>query len=57
MENATSTYFREGFDLCKKQIGLLHLDLNIQDIQTDFKLVKEDWGEEKDELDANPPSK
>ncbi|GFS31348.1 hypothetical protein Acr_00g0016870 [Actinidia rufa] len=46
------TYFGEGFNLCKKQIGILHPNLNIQDFQIDPKLVKE-----KDELVNNPPPK
>ena len=56
MEKATSSYFGESFDLCKKQIGLLHPNLDIQDLQIDPDLVEEDVEEKKDELDTNPLS-
>ncbi|GFZ08190.1 hypothetical protein Acr_19g0011270 [Actinidia rufa] len=32
VEKAASTYFNKGFNLCKKQIGLLRPNLNIQDL-------------------------
>ena len=55
MEWATSSYFGEGFELCKKQIGILHPNLDIQDLQIDPDLVDEDEKEEKDVPDTNPP--
>ncbi|GFZ01026.1 hypothetical protein Acr_14g0006610 [Actinidia rufa] len=42
VEGAASSYFGEGFDLCKKQIGILHPNLDIQDLQIDPDLVDED---------------
>ncbi|GFY97721.1 hypothetical protein Acr_12g0002620 [Actinidia rufa] len=55
VEGAASTYFGKGFDLCKKQIGLLHPSLDIQDLQIDLDLVEEDEEEEKDVPDTSPP--
>ncbi|GFS41434.1 hypothetical protein Acr_00g0074290 [Actinidia rufa] len=55
MEGAASSYFRKGFDLCKKQINILHLDLDIHDLQIDPNLVDENMEEEKDVPDANLP--
>ena len=52
----TSSYFGEGFYLYKKQIGLLHPNLDIQDLQIDPDLVKEDDEKEKGKLDDNPLS-
>ena len=44
--------------MCKKQIGLLHPNLNIQDLWIDPDMVEEDEEEdeeeEKEELDTNP---
>ncbi|GFZ06700.1 hypothetical protein Acr_18g0008700 [Actinidia rufa] len=51
IEKAASTYF----DLCKKEIGLIHPNLNIQDLQIDHELIEEDEDEEKDELDNSHP--
>ena len=39
---ATSKYFGEGFDLCKKQIGLLHPELDIQSLEIDDELAREE---------------
>ncbi|GFZ21595.1 hypothetical protein Acr_29g0007570 [Actinidia rufa] len=47
VELAASRYFGEGFDLCKKQVGHLHPELNIQDLEIDDKLAKE--GQEDEE--------
>ncbi|GFS32437.1 hypothetical protein Acr_00g0022790 [Actinidia rufa] len=55
VEKVAFTYFGEGFNLCKKQIGILHLNLNIQDFQIDPELVEENEKEEKDESVNNPP--
>ena len=51
VEQATSKYFGEGFDLCKREIVRLHLELDIQDLEIDDELAKEgeDEEEEKDE--------
>ncbi|GFS39317.1 hypothetical protein Acr_00g0062260 [Actinidia rufa] len=63
---ATSRFYGKGFDLCKLQIRRLHPDLNIQDLQIDVDLGKEEEGdeeekgekeEEKAEIDDNPPPK
>ena len=55
VEQATSKYFGEGFDLCKKKISILHPDLDILDIQIDPDLVDEDEEEEKNVTDTNLP--
>ncbi|GFZ05323.1 hypothetical protein Acr_17g0008950 [Actinidia rufa] len=55
VEGAASSYFDEGFDLCKKQINILHLDLDVHDLQIDPNLVDKDEEEEKDVPDANLP--
>ena len=62
MKKVASKYFGKGFDLCKKQIGRLHPELDIQDLQINTDLVKEEEenkGEEEmgedGELDDNPP--
>ncbi|GFZ18506.1 hypothetical protein Acr_27g0002450 [Actinidia rufa] len=55
VEQAAFKYFGEGFDLCKKQIGSLHLDIDIQDMGIDAELAEEgeedeeEQGEEKEE--------
>ena len=54
VEKATSSYFDESFDLCKKKIGLFQPNLDIQDLQIDPNLVEEGKNEEKDEPDTNP---
>ena len=56
-----SKYFGEGFDLCKKQIRRLHLVLDIQDMEIDDELAREeDEGEDEDgeegDQDNNPIS-
>ena len=55
VEGATSSYFSEGFDLCKKYINILHPDLDIHDLKIDPDLVDKDEEEEKDVPDANLP--
>ncbi|GFZ21560.1 hypothetical protein Acr_29g0007220 [Actinidia rufa] len=55
LEKAASTYFGEGFDLCKKQIRLLHPYLDIQDLQIDPELVEDDEEKEKYKLDNSHP--
>ncbi|GFS32961.1 hypothetical protein Acr_00g0025600 [Actinidia rufa] len=60
VELATSRYFGEGFDFCKKKIGCLHPDLDIYDIGIDADLVEEEEEdeedeEEKDEINNNSP--
>ena len=52
MEQITSKYFGEGFDLCYKQINRLHLELGIQDIQINLELAEE----EKQDQDTGPLS-
>ena len=42
MEKVASLYFGEGFDLCKKYIGLLHPILNILDLQINPDMLEED---------------
>ncbi|GFY85300.1 hypothetical protein Acr_04g0000380 [Actinidia rufa] len=52
VEKATSKYFGEGFDLCKKQVRRLHPKLNIEDLEIDDELAnkgKEEDGEEEKE--------
>ena len=62
VEKLASSYFGEGFNLCKKQIGLLHPNLDIQDLQINPKLAEEDEEEKEEEkneegnLDNNPLS-
>ena len=63
VEQATSKYFGEGFDLCKKQVGCLHPKIDIQDMEINEELAQEeDEGEEKKEeeeegdQDTNPIS-
>ncbi|GFS32018.1 hypothetical protein Acr_00g0020440 [Actinidia rufa] len=59
VEQVTSKYFGEGFNLYKKQIGRLHPDLDIQDMGIDAELTEEEEeeeekgeeGEEKGEID------
>ena len=53
----TFSYFGERFDLCKKQINLLHPDLDINDLQIDPGLVEgnEDEEEGKDVHDTTLP--
>ena len=53
VEKTASSYFGEGFDLCKKQIGLLHPNLDIQDLQINPNLVEEDKDKEKYEPNTN----
>ncbi|GFZ14485.1 hypothetical protein Acr_24g0006750 [Actinidia rufa] len=48
-EFVASRYFGEGFDFCKRQIGHLHLDIDIQDIGIDAELLEEDEEESGDE--------
>ena len=48
VEGVASLYFGKGFDLCKKQIGILHPNLDIQDLQINLDLIDEDEEEEKD---------
>ena len=55
LEWAASSYFDEGFDLCKKQINILYPNLDIHDHYIDPNLVDEDEEEEKDVPDANLP--
>ena len=55
MEGAASLYFGEGFNLCKKKIGILHPKLDIEDLQINPDLVDEDEEEKKDVPDANLP--
>ncbi|GFS30442.1 hypothetical protein Acr_00g0011920 [Actinidia rufa] len=55
VEEAVSSYFGEGFDVCNKQIGTLHPNLDIQDLQINPNLVDEDEENEKNELDVNLP--
>ena len=51
---AASKYFGEGFNLCKKQIGLFHLELGIQDMEIDDELAQEeDEGEDENEEEDN----
>ena len=50
VEQVTSNYVGEGFDLCKKQIVHLHPELDIQNIQIDPELVEE----ENDKLVDSP---
>ncbi|GFS41487.1 hypothetical protein Acr_00g0074630 [Actinidia rufa] len=54
MEWATSKFYGKGFNLGKKQIGRLHLELDIQDLQINVELAEEEEGEEKDKLDNSP---
>ena len=50
VEQAASRYFGEGFNLCKKQIGHLHLELDMQDMEIDSELAREEEeGEEEEE--------
>ncbi|GFZ08935.1 hypothetical protein Acr_20g0007430 [Actinidia rufa] len=42
-------------DVGSRRIGLLHPDLDIEDLQIDFELVQEDEEEEKDKLDNSFP--
>ena len=43
-------YFGKGFDLCKKQTGLLHPELDIQGLEIDYKLaLEEDESEDEKE--------
>ena len=51
MEGAISSQFGKGFDLCKKQIGILHPNLDIKDLQINPNLVEE----EEDMPNANLP--
>ena len=57
---ATSKYFDEGFDQCKKHVLRLHPELDIQDMEIDDELAQEeDEGEEEKEegdQDNNPIS-
>ncbi|GFY85266.1 hypothetical protein Acr_04g0000040 [Actinidia rufa] len=39
MEQVASRYFGEGFDLCKKQVEHLYLELDLQDMQIDDELA------------------
>ena len=55
VERANSLYFGEGFDLCKKQISILHLDLDIHDQHINPDLVDEYEEEEKNMPDVNLP--
>ncbi|GFZ19843.1 hypothetical protein Acr_28g0005480 [Actinidia rufa] len=55
MDGAASSYFGKCFDLCKKQIGILHPNLDNLDLQIDLDLVDEDKEEEKDVPNTNPP--
>ena len=54
---AASKYFGEGFNLCNKQIRRLHPKLDIQDMEIDDELAKEEEGEEEGNQDANPLSR
>ncbi|GFS37381.1 hypothetical protein Acr_00g0051650 [Actinidia rufa] len=65
VEWAASKFYGEGFDMCKKQIGRLHPELDIQGLQIDAELAKEEeedeegdeekeW-EEKGEMENNHP--
>ena len=56
MEGAVSLYFGEGFNLCKKQIGVLHPNLDIQDLQINPDLVDEDEEDEKYVQETKTPS-
>ncbi|GFY85818.1 hypothetical protein Acr_04g0005560 [Actinidia rufa] len=47
VEFTTSKYFGEGFDFCKRQIGHLHLNLDIQDMGIDAKLLEKEEDEEE----------
>ncbi|GFZ15805.1 hypothetical protein Acr_25g0002140 [Actinidia rufa] len=51
VEQAASKYFGKGFDLCKKQVGRLHPELDIHDLEIENELDKEreDDEEENDE--------
>ena len=51
MEQATSKYFCEGFDLYKKKVDHLHPELGIQDLQIDPKLVDKEKEEEEEKKD------
>ena len=50
----TSTYFSEGFELCKKHIGLFHPNLDIQDLQINLEMADEEEDEENGDLVNNP---
>ncbi|GFZ00196.1 hypothetical protein Acr_13g0015950 [Actinidia rufa] len=41
VKKAASKYFGDGFDLCKKQVGRFHPELNIEDLEIDDELAKE----------------
>ena len=56
MEQPASRYFGEGFDLCKKQIGRLHPEIDIQDMEIDHELAQEEEDEEKGNQDNIPLS-
>ena len=49
MEEEASLYFDEGFDLCKKQLSLHFLDLDIEDMKIDPNLPAGDDDAEVDE--------
>ncbi|GFZ20830.1 hypothetical protein Acr_28g0015350 [Actinidia rufa] len=46
VEFTASKYSGEGFDFCKRQIGRLHPDLDIQDMGIDVELLKKEEDEE-----------
>ena len=60
MEQVASRYFGKGFDLCKKQVGRFHPELDIQGKEIDDELAQEEEegeeekNEEEGDQDTNP---
>ncbi|GFS43663.1 hypothetical protein Acr_00g0086280 [Actinidia rufa] len=48
VEFMASKYFGKGFDFCKRQIGHLHPDLDIQDMRIDTDLLEEEEDKEEE---------
>ncbi|GFY90807.1 hypothetical protein Acr_07g0010040 [Actinidia rufa] len=49
VEFIASRYFGEGFDFCKRQLGCLHPDLDIQNMGIDADLLEEEEEKEEEE--------
>ncbi|GFZ14455.1 hypothetical protein Acr_24g0006450 [Actinidia rufa] len=47
IEFTASKYFGEGFDFCKRRIGHIHPDLDIQDMGIDVEQIEEEEDEEE----------